>query len=75
MAMTRDDLQVKLNCLYLQVRRLLRENPDPADFWPEFAGRADEILDQAGPSEYDWVAGQIDAMLEDNGLRAHQLST
>jgi len=60
--------QIQLNRLLVQLPRLQREFPDPADFWPAFAGLADQIVDAAGPDDYDWVACQINAMLEARGL-------
>lgn len=75
MSIDRDQLQIQINRLVLQMPRLKRENPDPADFWPAFAGLADDVLDQASPDDHDWAAATIEAMLEDNGLRAHQPST
>lgn len=64
----RDPLQLRLNRLYLRTRQLRRELPEPEDFWPEFAGLADEILDVATPEEYDAVVGRLEVMLADNGL-------
>lgn len=61
-------LNVQLNRLYLRTRQLRRELPEPEDFWPEFAGLADEILDAATPEEYDVVVGRLEVMLADNGL-------
>lgn len=66
--LSRDDLQIKLNRLTLSIVRLRRENPDPADFWPAFAGDADVILDSAPPELFDWVATSLDGMLNFPGL-------
>lgn len=71
----RDQLQVALNRLLLQVGRIKREFPDPVEFWPEFAGRADAIVDAASPQDYDWVVTQLDRMLEGEGLLARMPST
>ena len=59
----RDQLQIELNRLLLQVPRLLRDSPDPADFWPAFAGLADPILEAAGPDDCDWAGEGISAIL------------
>ena len=40
----RDQLQLQLNRLTLSVGRMRRENPDPADFFPAFAGEMDTGL-------------------------------
>lgn len=40
---------------------------DDAEFWPEFAGLADDIADNAGPDDYDHVHQRLDAMLVANG--------
>jgi len=59
----RDQLQIELNRLTLRVGRLRRENPEPADFFPAFAGEADVILDGAPPELFDWVATSLEGML------------
>jgi hypothetical protein len=59
----------------MQIGRLQRENPDPADFWPLFAGQADVIVDAASPTDYHWVTTSIDAMLTESGLVARHAST
>jgi hypothetical protein len=60
--------QMRLNRLLVLIPRLQRELPDPADFWPAFAGLADLIVDAAAPDDHDWIACQINAMLEARGL-------
>ena len=60
----RDQLQIELNRLLLQVPRLLRESPDPADFWPAFAGLADPILEAAGADDCVWASDQVSAILK-----------
>lgn len=64
----RNHEQIQLNRLVVQLPRLQQEFPDPADFWSAFAGLADLIVDAAGPDDHDWVACQINAMLEARGL-------
>jgi|GEM_PF-2206402 len=63
--------QIQLNRLLVQLPHLQQEFPDPADFWSAFAGLADLIVDAAGPDDYDWIACQINAMLEARGLLVH----
>lgn len=63
----RDDLQLRLNRLVVAMPRLRREYPDPADFFPAFAGEADVILDSAPPEHFDWVATSLDGMLGFHG--------
>lgn len=67
---TRDDLQALLNSLEADLPGMLERNPDPADFWPEFAGRADEIVDGAGPDDHDWATAKVDELLALHGLLA-----
>lgn len=64
----RDREQIQLNRLLVQLPRLQQEFPDPGDFWPAFAGLVDLIVDAAGPDDGDWIACQINAMLEARGL-------
>lgn len=68
MSKDRDQLQIVLNRLLLEVPKLHRANPEPADFWPAFAGLADDILDSAGPEDHDWANGQIWAILRQYNL-------
>ena len=42
------ELRRQVDLLEADVPRWLGEYPDPADFWPLFAGAADVIEDQAG---------------------------
>lgn len=42
------ELHRQVNLLEADVPRWLQEYPNPADFWPLFAGAADVIEDQAG---------------------------
>lgn len=72
MTTDREQLQIQMNRLTVQMPRLQRECPDPADFWPAFAGIADSVVDAAGPEDFDWVVTQIDAILNRNGLLARQ---
>jgi len=64
----RDREQTQLNGLLATLPYLQQEFPDPADFWPAFAGLADLIIDGAEPDDLDWIACQINAMLEARGL-------
>ena len=45
---TRAELAVLLDALERAMPTLVRDNPDPSDFWPAFAGEADVIEDGAG---------------------------
>lgn len=42
------ELHHQVDLLAFHVPTWLQENPDPADFWPLFAGVADLIEDEAG---------------------------
>jgi hypothetical protein len=66
--MSRDSLMIRIDRLAVELPGLQRESPDPAEFWPRFAGQADCIVDAAAPDDYDWVVTQIDAMLASRGL-------
>lgn len=67
----RNRQQLKLNRLLAKLPCLQQEFPDPADFWRAFAGLADLIVDAADADDIDWIACQINAMLEARGLLAH----
>lgn len=67
MSAPRHELQQLLNQLEDQLPAMIRANPDPADFWPEFAGQADVMADAAGPADCDWVQDCLDAMLRHHG--------
>jgi hypothetical protein len=49
----RDQLQIRINRLTVQMPRLQREYPHPADFWPAFAGNADPIIDDRARPYYE----------------------
>lgn len=60
-------LNLLLNDLEAALPNMMRDYPDPADFWPAFAGLADVIEDSAGV-HYEIVANRIDRMLQKHGL-------
>jgi hypothetical protein len=65
---TRLELDAALDDLERRLPDLIAEHPDSADFWPEFAGIADEITDSAGAVDFDQVHARIDAILRAHGL-------
>ncbi|PJL44188.1 hypothetical protein ERT44_18990 [Stenotrophomonas sp. MA5] len=69
MALPLAELLEKLNALEAELPSLIQAYPDPADFWPAFAGLADLIEDEAGLHS-DEVAGRIDALLARHNLRS-----
>jgi len=64
---TRAQLQKALNRIEAYLPGLLDTHPDPADFWPAFAGEADTILDGAPAHEQEWVADRLESMLNFHG--------
>jgi hypothetical protein len=64
---TRADLQKALNRIEAYLPGLLDAHPDPADFWPVFAGEADVILNVAPPHEHQWVEDKLESMLNFHG--------
>lgn len=63
-ALTRDQLQERLAALDARLPALLAEYPDRADFWNAFAGEAEFAIEDAGEADYDWVNGEVDAILK-----------
>ncbi|WP_157006637.1 hypothetical protein [Luteibacter yeojuensis] len=63
-----DDLQGMLGRLDAEVASGLRDNPDPDAFWPTFAALSNAVLEAAGPDDFDWVSGEIAAMLARHGI-------
>lgn len=61
-----DDLESRLVALEQSLPQLIADHPDPADFWPAFAGEADVIEDMAGDHSQA-VSRRIDAMLSEHG--------
>jgi hypothetical protein len=60
---TRPELDSALDALAQQLPAMIAAHPDDADFWPAFAGVADEIADNAGALDCDHVHTRLDAML------------
>lgn len=60
---TRRELDAALDALALQLPDMIAANPDDADFWSEFACVADDIADNAGANDCDYVHERITAML------------
>lgn len=69
MALPLAELLEKLNALEEALPGMIQAYPDPADFWPAFAGLADLIEDVAGQHS-DEVAGRIEALLARHNLRS-----
>ena len=61
-------LALQLDAVAGALPLLLTECPDPADFWPAFAGMTDVIEDQSGPHAA-FVRERIDAMLLHAGVK------
>ena len=60
---TRTELDAAFDSLAEQLPSMIAENPDEADFWPAFAGVADEIIDNAGAPDCEYVSNRIETML------------
>lgn len=67
MTLTRPELQIRLNALEARLPALVREYPEHADFWPAFAGMADDIVEAAGADDCDWVDDRLEEMLRRHG--------
>ena len=63
---TQEQLTKMLDELEARLPHMIAEHPDDADFWPEFAGAADDIEDQAGDHR-PMVIERINAMLAEHG--------
>lgn len=64
---TRAALQKALNRIEAYLPGLLDAHPDPADFWPAFAGEADAILEGAPPEHHQWASEKLEGMLAFHG--------
>lgn len=60
------ELTFQLDALEAALPGLIADNPDPADFWPAFAGQADVIEDAAGEHTQE-VNQRIADMLAKHG--------
>ncbi|WNL48369.1 hypothetical protein RKE25_22820 (plasmid) [Dyella sp. BiH032] len=65
---TRQNLAKQLDELDAAIDDMKKMHPDPSEFWPEFAGMADVILDQASAEDYDWVNARTDEILAKHHL-------
>lgn len=66
---TRAELAHLLDALEQALPALVSDHPDPADFWPAFAGQADVIEDAAGSGDDAYyVQDRIGAMLAKFGF-------
>lgn len=59
MQMSRDELRTLIAQLADRLPELIQEHPDPADFWPAFAGLADVIEDSAAPDDARWASDAV----------------
>ncbi len=74
MAKTRTDLQTQLDELAKQTPAMVREHTDDGDFWSNFAGASDFIVDDASADDYEWVLAQIDSILKANGRMPSEMA-
>ena len=66
---TRAELAALLDALEQAMPAMVSDHPDPADFWPAFAGQADGIEDAAGSGEDAvYVQGRIETILANFGF-------
>lgn len=67
---TRPQLEELLAALEVALPGMVQDNPDPADFWPAFAGEADVIEDSAeSGDDVRYVQERIDQMLASAGYQ------
>lgn len=64
---TRPELEKELAALEQAVVKLLAEHEDPADFWPAFAGEADDFVARVGPADWDWADERLEDILRRHG--------
>jgi len=57
-----------LNTLASRVPQMLASSDDDCDFWCEFSGEADAILESASGDDYEFANGRIGAILKAYGI-------
>lgn len=67
MTYTRAELETELAALERAVVQLLAEHEDPAEFWPAFAGEADDFTSRVGPADWDWADERLEDILRRHG--------
>ena len=73
---TRAELTTLIDALEAAMPALVRDNPDPADFWPAFAGHADVIEDSAETgADALYVQERIDQLLAKHGHSMLRIDT
>lgn len=66
---TRAQLQAMLAALDQRIPDMLHEaGGDQDEFWCIFAGEADELVEQAGEADCDWVHEQMRTLLGAHGV-------
>lgn len=66
---TRTELQAMLSALDQGIPDMLLEaGGDEGEFWCIFAGEADELVEQAGEADCDWVHEQMRTLLGAHGI-------
>lgn len=68
MALTRQQIKVKLAELDQDTDKWFQAHGETSDFWCLFANKADDITENVGEQEHDWAFEQIDAILEKHGI-------
>ena len=65
---SRPELDTLLTKLEQDLPQLLKQYPDPSDFWPHYATVTDKILVATGAEDDRYVCTRLDAILGAHGL-------
>jgi len=57
-----------LDALQVRLPDMLATAGEDCDFWCEFSGEADAILESAAGDDFEYASGRIDAMLRSFGI-------
>lgn len=67
MIYTRAELETELAALEQLAIKLLAEHEDLAEFWPAFAGEADDFASRVALTDWDWVDERLADILRRHG--------
>lgn len=68
-ALSRSELQKRLDQLNAHIPQLMIDYPGEGEFISAFSGQADDITDNAGAADADWAYAALDAMLTAHGYK------
>jgi len=65
---SREQMAKTLSIIDSAIPRLKSEFPEEEQFWPAFAGMADQVIENLTETDGEWAYAELDAIMHKHGL-------